>query len=421
MYLGSRNQISLPLDIPNVKVLSTILDEQGAYLITVESTKTEAICQHCGRKITKFHSHSHWIELRHLSILGHRVYIRLRPRRYECPACNGQSTTQELEWYVPKSPHTRAYDEHLMLLLINSTVVDVSCKEQVGQDAVEGALERCLLDQVDWTQFKALNIIGIDEIALTKGHKNYAAIISSRQADGHVAILAVLPDRTKESVRAFMESIPPRLRPTIGHVCTDMWEGYAKAVTEFAQAHAEVELEVVADRFHVAKNYRKCVDDIRKKECRRLKKELPLAEYEKIKGALWLVRKNNQNLSPDEHAKLRLLFEYSPALKAVYTLREELTAIFELPLTKAEGKRRLEKWMAKVKRSGLNGFDTFLTTLHNWFDEIVNYFTLRLNSGFVEGLNNKIKTLKRRCYGLSNVKSLFQRLYLDLEGYRLFS
>jgi len=421
MYLGSRNQISLPLDLPNVTVLSTTLNDHGDYIITVESTKTEATCQHCGRKITKFHSHSHWLELRHLSILGRRVYLKLRPRRYECPDCHGQTTTQKLDWYVPKSPHTRAYDEYLMVLLINSTVVDVSRKEQVGEDAVEGALARCLRDQVDWAQFEELNIIGIDEIALTKGHQNYAAIISSRQTAGHVAILAVLADRTKESVRAFMDSIPPRLRPTIKHVCTDMWEGYANAATEFAQAHAEVELEVVADRFHVAKNYRDCVDDIRKQECRRLKKELPAAEYEPLKGAMWLIRQNHRDLSPAEQLRLRRLFEYSPALKAGYTLREELTAIFELPLTKTEGQHRLERWIAKVNRSGLTAFDPFLTTLHNWFDEITNYFTARLNSGFVEGLNNKIKTLKRRCYGILNPKTLFQRLYLDLEGYRQFS
>ena len=108
-------------------------------------------------------------------------------------------------------------------------------------------------------------------------------------------------------------------------------------------------------------------------------------------------------------------------LKAVYTLREELTAIFELPLTKKEAQHRLNRWRDKVKRTGLNGFNKFLKTLDNWFDEITNYFNHRLSSGFVEGLNNKVKTLKRRCYGITNIKTLFQRLYLDLEGYRLFS
>ena len=79
------------------------------------------------------------------------------------------------------------------------------------------------------------------------------------------------------------------------------------------------------------------------------------------------------------------------------------------------------KWADKVRRSGLTCFDTFLTTLRNWLDEIVNYFANRLSSGFVEGLNNKVKTIKRRCYGILRVTTLFQRLYLDLEGYRRFA
>ncbi|MBC8492734.1 MAG: transposase family protein [Chloroflexi bacterium] len=122
LYLKSRNQISLPLDISYVDVSSVILNAQGDYIITVESTKTGTTCQHCGRKITKFYGYGRWIELRHLSILGHRVYLRLRPKRYECPHCNGRTTTQTLDWYTPRSPHTKAYDNHLLLQLVNSTV-----------------------------------------------------------------------------------------------------------------------------------------------------------------------------------------------------------------------------------------------------------------------------------------------------------
>jgi transposase len=160
---------------------------------------------------------------------------------------------------------------------------------------------------------------------------------------------------------------------------------------------------------------------VRKRECRRLKKELSASEYEKIKGVMWIVRKNNRDLTTDERKKLRLVFTYSPELKLAYTFREELTAIFELRLTKEEARVRLNKWAHKVRRCALGCFDKFLTTLDNWLDEIVNYFVNRLSSGFVEGLNNKVKTIKRRCYGILKVKTLFQRLYLDLEGYRRFA
>ena len=421
MGLKTRNMITLPLDIPGVEVVDVQMNERGDYIIRVESKRSSAICQHCGRQITKLNGHGREIELRHLPILGHRVYIRLRPKRYECLHCNGKTSTQKLDWYETKSPHTKAYDQHLMLQLVNSTVEDVSRKENVGYDAVEGAIERCIDATVNWDEFTELKIIGIDEIAMTKGRRNFVAIITTQQAGDHVALLGVLADRKKETVRKFLETIPKRLRRTMEKACTDMWDGYTNAVEEFAAAHPEVSIEVVVDRYHVAKNYRECVDKVRKRECRRLKKELPEAEYEEIKGVMWIVRKNNHDLTPDERKKLRRLFELSPELKLAYTFREELTSIFEMQLTKEEGRERLLKWRDKVRRSALTCFDKFLTTLSNWLDKIVNYFADRLSSGFVEGLNNKAKTTKRRCYGILRIDTLFQRLYLDLEGYRYFA
>lgn len=417
----SNDMLSLPLDIPNVAVIRVQQNQQGDYIITVESTLAGTRCQHCGRRLTKLHGHGRWIELRHLPILGHRVYLRLRPKQYVCPHCGDKVTTQQPDWYAPKSPHTKAYDKYLMLSLINSTVADVSRKEELGYDAVKGAVRRWITTEVDWAKFEELGVLGIDEIALLKGRKNYAAVITSHQADGRVVVLAVLPDRKKETVREFLEHIPRRLWPTMATVCTDMWAGYLNAAQEFAAAHPEVSLNVVTDRYHVAKNYRDCVDTIRKRACRRLKKELPKPEYAEIKGMLWIVRKNHRDLTAEERTRLRILFQHAPRLKTAYTFREELTAIFDLPLTKAQAKIRLRKWVAKVRHSGLTCFDAFLKTLHNWFEEITNYFLERLSSGFVEGLNNKIKTLKRRCYGIPNVTTLFQRLYLDLEGYRVFS
>ena len=414
--------VSFPLGIPNVTVCSVRQDKRGDYIITVESTQNGTVCQHCGRKITKSNGHGRWIKLRHLPVLGHRVYIRLRPKRYECPDCDGKTSTQKLNWYDPKSPHTKAYEQHLLVQLVNSTVEDVSRKEDVGYDAIAGVIERYIHASVNWDEFDELSVIGIDEIALTKGQRDFVAIISTRQADGRVAVLAVLPDRQKKTVRQFLETIPKRLWRTMETACTDMWDGYVNALKEFAAAHPEVSIAVVVDRYHVANNYRECVDKVRKRERRRLEKLLTATEYEEIvKGTMWVIRKNHKDLTTDERKKLKRLFEYSPDLKLAYTFREELTAIFELRLTKAQAQNRLIKWRDKVRRSALTCFNEFLTTLNNWLDEILNYFVNRLNSGFVEGLNNKIKTIKRRCYGITRVITLFQRLYLDLEGYRRFA
>ena len=98
-----------------------------------------------------------------------------------------------------------------------------------------------------------------------------------------------------------------------------------------------------------------------------------------------------------------------------------MTKIFEQELTKAEATEKITEWQEQVERSGLSCFAPFLTMLRNWLDEITNYFLRRKTSGFVEGINNRIKVLKRRCYGIYNLGHLFQRLFLDLEGYRLFA
>jgi transposase len=171
----------------------------------------------------------------------------------------------------------------------------------------------------------------------------------------------------------------------------------------------------------VAQTYRGAVDKLRKQERQRLKKELSDEQYEEIKGVMWATRKNNADLSDAQRQQLRRFFDYSPLFKQAYTLREELTAIFDLPLSHEQAQYRLDCWQAKVQQSDLSCFDKFLGTLENWREEIVNYFKKRFNSGFVEGLNNKIKTIKRRCYGLTDVQRVFQRIFLDLEGFRLFA
>ncbi len=237
--LKSRNMISIPLDIPKVETHGVEANREGDYIITVTSTIEGTICQHCGRRITKSNGSGRDIELRHTPIFGHRVYLRLLPKRYKCSDCNNRTTTQELDWYGSKSPHTKAYDHHLMLQLVNSTVEDVSRKEDVGYDAVDGAIDRCIHVRVNWDEYRELKILGIDEIARRKGRKDYIAIITTQQADGHVGVLGVLADRKKETVRQFLESIPKRLRRTMAAVCTDMWDGYVNAVEEFAAAHDE--------------------------------------------------------------------------------------------------------------------------------------------------------------------------------------
>ena len=408
--------IPVPLNLPDVWVLSVERTAQGHWLIRVESTLDGTRCHCCGREIRDLHGWDAAVRLRHLPLFDVPVFLEIRPKRYRCPSCTGNpTTTQRCEWYEPRSPNTKAYEQWALRMLINATVADAARKLGVSEETMEGLLDRWIERTVDWDAWERLGVLGLDEIALKRGHRDVVTLVTVPLAGGGVEIVAVLPDRKKETVAAFLRTIPETLRRKIERACTDMYEGFVNALTEEIPG-----VEIVIDRFHVARAYRDCADTVRKKELKRLKSQLPKAEYAEITGAMWPFRKRPGELKPEEWDLLERLFTYSPKIEAAYHLREDLTDLFDRDYTKPGAKCAIRAWCKRVRQSGLAEFESFLGTTERWLDEITNYFQGRQTSGFVEGFNNRVKVLTRRCYGIFNVGRLFQRLTLDLHGYQLF-
>jgi transposase len=269
------------LNIPGIRVLSVNYDEKKVEC-QIESTQGYSICHKCGQKATIFHEHEKELELRHLPVCGRQVILRLRPRRYRCPYCDGGVTTTERpDWYDAKAGCAKVYAEFLLLELVNSTIQDVARKHSVTYDVVRGALTRYVRSEVDWSQIKVLRVPGLDEIPLLKGHRDFVTIVSTQDKDGNPILLAVLKGREKKTVIEFLKTIPKRLRKTIEEVCSDLYEGFINAVEEVLP-----NAKVVADRFHVAKLYRAAVDELRKIEMKELKQVLKKEEYAGLKGVL---------------------------------------------------------------------------------------------------------------------------------------
>jgi transposase len=397
-------KFEIPLGIPGVKIDRVEERPNGDFVITVTSSIVGTQCRRCGRTIDKFHGHDREIELRHLSILGRKTYIRIRPARYQCPYCDeGPTTTQKTSWYHPGSRQTKAYEKHILLTLINGTVKDVSIKEGIGYEAAMGIIDRHIGRKVDWNEIHTIEVLGLDEISLKKGHKDFVTLVTVRTG-GNIQILAVLKDRKKSTVKKFLKTIPRRLRRQLVAVCSDMYEAFINAAKEVLGSKI-----IVIDRFHVAQLYRKGLEGLRKKELKRLKSELSEEDYQKLKGAMWALRKKKEDLSEEESTVLAHLFSLSPKLKVAYDLCGQLTAIFDSDLTKKEAKDKLKEWMQHVRGSAVTCFDKFMSTLEKYLDLITNYFIARHTSGFVEGLNNKVKVIKRRCYGILNTEQGLRR------------
>ncbi|QUS59158.1 transposase (plasmid) [Pseudovibrio brasiliensis] len=148
---------------------------------------------------------------------------------------------------------------------------------------------------------------------------------------------------------------------------------------------------------------------------------MPAQDYSKLEGVMWALRRNYECLSLADKDKLQILYKHSPVLKQAHYYALKLTHIFNSHSTRKSAMAKINRWISSVEKSGLRCFDRFIKTLIRYKGAIANYFKARKNSGFVEGLNNKIKVIKRRCYGLFNIRTIIQRLFLDLQGYEKFA
>src|SRR5260370_21741534 len=226
-----------------------------------------------------------------------------------------------------------------------------------------GIIDRHIEREIHWDDVRPFDVIGLDEISLKKGHRDFVAIITGRM-ETETVILGVLPDRKKATVKAFLSGIPQRVRQTIRAVCADMYEGFVNAAKEVFGKR----VKIVIDRFHVAKLYRSRVDSLRKQELKRLKQTLSEEEYGQLKRAMWALRKKEEKLTEKDKDILACLFAYSPCLKTAYELCGALTSLFDRQISKRVGKRELKKWMKEVRESGLRCFDSFLSTFGTWIE-----------------------------------------------------
>ena len=195
------------LKLPNIKIteIKIINNEIFIHVCAIEE-KTN--CHKCGKEIDKYYAMGQEIKLRHLPILGQTVYIIIKPKRYLCEDCPDRTTTtQKFSWYREKAKATKMYEDYILLSLINSTIEDVSQKENIGYAVIENILDKNIDSEINWNEINELNCMGIDEISLKKGHKDFVTILSAF-VDKKLKVIAILKDRTKQAIKDFFSVFP---------------------------------------------------------------------------------------------------------------------------------------------------------------------------------------------------------------------
>ncbi len=420
--MGKNNRKSsfkIELGLSNITIKSVKTDDVGDYHIYVSCTAIKTVCHICGKTIHHGHGQCQESVIEHLPILERRVFIHVKWPRFTCPFCNGKPTTSfKPPWLSKNGQQTIPYEDYCLKWLINSTIKDVAEKLTTTEEIIEGIISRRVHTDIHWDRISPTRI-GLDEIALRKGHQQYLTIISDTSVVHNIQILGVIQGRTKDDIMPFLKTIPKETLLSLEAITMDMSASYFPAVKEVIGDLEIFNRIVTIDRFHIAKLLGDKVDKERKKVMRQLHEEYEDNDdvLETLKQTMWPFRRHEKDLSPEEQDRLNNLFELSPSLQACYDLRERLFNIFDLELSKEQAEGKINEWIHEAEKyitKGQNPFTSFIETYTTYKPNILNYFVHRCSNGPVEGLNNKIKVIKRRGYGFRNITNFARRIFLDI-------
>lgn len=380
------------LGLPQVRVTHYELLGRDRIRLAVESTLEAAVCPDCQRVSFALHEMSKAQLIRDLPIWQRRCWLHYAPRRFKCAICQDTFVEQVL-WRAPDLDYTRRYEQAIYQRARREPIAHIAESEQLSEDIVQGIFERGAKKTLDARGYPLVKVLGLDEIALHKGHGHFNLIITAPEQG---IVLDVLSDRKKDTLEAWFDERGTAWCATVEVCSADMWDAYHEA------ALAKLpNVRLTVDRFHVMKNLNAAVTQARR--CIQKCADAPTQEL--LKGCRWLLVKNAENLTDEERPNLAAMLVASPELKTCYELKEAFRTWFNTRSDRVTAERTLNEWLIQVQASGLKALHRFTKTIGNWRERILNYFDGRHSNGFAEGANLKIKLLNRRAFGYHNFAS----------------
>lgn len=378
------------LNLPGI-VVEDYTECPGQLILEVEAFTAQAVCPRCGETSCHLHQ-NHWYLARDLSISGQTVFLKVNRRQFKCHTC-GRPFSETLDFIGHRRKQTDRFAESIVQQVIHSDTHNVALQNDLTDEEVWSMVKHVSKKQIK-IDLSSLKRLGIDEIALRKGHSNYIVVLVD--LDRRVPI-GFAPSRKQEDIRKVLEGWGEVVLNQIAEVSIDLSGNYKGLVNKLMP-----NADVVADRFHVMKIINKDLDKARK-DLRKANEENPdEEERNRVESALkqskYALLKPEDNLTENQKSKLEEIREVVPSLAQMHQQKEAVREIFEKATDWNEGAFKLLDWMAEAKET----FKESVGTICRWFGEVTGYFDNRTTSGVVEGINNKLKLIKRSGYGFRN-------------------
>lgn len=333
-------------------------------------------------------------ELKSLPIGAKNTWIKANIQRVWCCKCNTVRQI-ELSFADNKKSYTKAFARYVLELSSKMTIKDIASHLNTSWDLIKSIQKEDLKRKYKNIKFGKLKRIGIDEISIAKGHK-YMTIVMDLDSG---KIVYANKGKGSDSLTEFFKKLKAS-KAKIKAVSIDMSPAYIFAVTENLPG-----ADIVFDKFHIVKLFNDKLTEFRRK----LFNELENKEEQKlIKGTRWLLLKKPENIKKEiEKNRLKSALRINEPLAKAYYMKEELRQIWSQS-DKDKASEIIDDWLKLARESKYKIIIEFGNKLKIYKTGILNFYDHSISSGPLEGLNNKIKTMKRQAYG-----------YRDFEFFKL--
>ena len=332
--------------------------------------------------------------MRDLPCGPYRILLEFEVRRVRCTRC--QAVKREaLDWLSDSPFYTKRFAHYVGRRCRNESIAAVAKELHLDWDSVKTLEKQYMKAQLAKAGTPGPTHIGIDEISVKRGHR-YRIVVSDLKRKRPIWFGGV--DRSEASMAMFYAELGEKKARRVKLAVMDMWKPFRTATHLHAPQAA-----IVFDKFHVMRHLGEALDKVRKAEYARLAGK----DRRFIKGQKYTLLSNRENLSTEGRKALKTLLAANKRLNTAYLLKESFGQLWSYR-TEAGARRFFENWRAALKWQRLASFETFAAMIERHWDGIAAYSRPenKVSLGFVEGLNNKIRVIQRRAYGLRDEEYL---------------
>jgi transposase len=377
--------------------------EEQTVWIGVEPRWRVSRCGCCGRKARRRHDRA-WRSWRHLDVFGWRCYLRYEIRRVRCGRCGVR--TERVPWAAAGSRFTRDFEQQVAWLAQRCDLTAVAEYFRISWSSVRRIVDRVV--ERAWDADSALDglrVIGVDEISYRR-HHNYLTVVVDH-VSGRVVWAG--KDRKVKTLLRFFRKLGPERAAQLEAISADMWEAYLIVLRRKAP-----QARIIFDRFHIVRHLNDAVTKVRQQ----LIRDADPQTRRDLKNTRFPVLKLPASRTPKDRQVLEEQVRGNRKLYRAMLLKDDF---MDLYCYRREGwaRRFLEGWLQRAMYSKLEPIKKVARMIRNHLDGVVGWVGWQISNGRLEGMNNRIRLLSHRSFGLHSAEALISLVYLCCGGLKL--